>query len=679
MLVILFVSFDSALAQTSKMPAVSLNIEPRIINKYYDITPEPTVISEPTVINLTINGFGQHKKQVSPIDVVFSIDESGSMVDNDPKDLRYLAVQAFIEDLNSTSDQAGIVGWNDIAYYQFLPTSNFSQLKSRLHGIMDLSKDELERNSSGIGGSDINLGLNEATSMLEQAATDSDSPSNKLVIFISDGDGPYTQAGYVGSPADEASSKGYRIFSIGLNTTTGGKGEKILKDIASSTEGLYFSSPTPENLGSIFKNIVHRIHQSEIPQKINITEVLQPFVRLNKSSLSTMPDLLSKNRTGQTILKWSDVSRRVGNRDGELDANETFSVSFKTQMSKVGSKLPIIDHERSFIDYMDLAGKQTVDVPEIYIETIPTDTLKLKGNRSSSLALDNKNYMTVSSPSSRALNITQIAEPQQVGSSLLNVNGSECSDKILSNVADDEVSVELVVKGYGNQEEEGTPLNIVGEPTHFHLEGVTQDYVAINKSSFTIRPFNISYVNGKTDMEWGEISSYAGDRDSGLGENEILFVKFSVGIPRQVNTNISLPVFVEGQTKLIYTDIDGSIKTYYIPTPFIDIISRHCSTLGREEQQQQQLQSLDTTTKIESDTKIDKQCKNMEITGQCSTSSSEGTSEIEPENQQNKDLQCKSLEITGQCTTNLEDNSAHELDEDGNREYQGGETLFGSP
>ena len=38
----------------------------------------------------------------------------------------------------------------------------------------------------------------------------------------------------------------------------------------------------------------------------------------------------------------------------------------------------------------------------------------------------------------------------------------------------------------------------------------------------------------------------------------------------------------------------------------------------------------------------------MEITGQCSTSSSEGTSEIEPENQQNKDLQCKSLEITGQ-------------------------------
>ena len=69
----------------------------------------------------------------------------------------------------------------------------------------------------------------------------------------------------------------------------------------------------------------------------------------------------------------------------------------------------------------------------------------------------------------------------------------------------------------------------------------------------------------------------------------------------------------------------------------------------------------------------------MEITGQCSTSSSEGTSEIEPENQQNKDLQCKSLEITGQCATNLEDNSAHELDEDGNREYQGGETLFGSP
>ena len=161
-----------------------------------------------------------------------------------------------------------------------------------------------------------------------------------------------------------------------------------------------------------------------------------------------MPDLLSKKWTGQTILKWSDVSRRVGNRDGELDANETFSVSFKTQMSKVGSKLPIIDHERSFIDYMDLAGKQTVDVPEIYIETIPTDTLKLKGNRSSSLALDNKNYMTVSSPSSRALNITQIAEPQQVGSSLLNVNGSECSDKILSNVADDEVSVELVVKGW---------------------------------------------------------------------------------------------------------------------------------------------------------------------------------------------------------------------------------------
>ena len=46
--------------------------------------------------------------------------------------------------------------------------------------------------------------------------------------------------------------------------------------------------------------------------------------------------------------------------------------------------------------------------------------------------------------------------------------------------------------------------------------------------------------------------SHAGDRDSGLGENEILFVKFSVGIPRQVNTNISLPVFVEGQTKLIY-------------------------------------------------------------------------------------------------------------------------------
>ena len=55
-------------------------------------------------MTIEVTGDGGTSTTITPMDVVFAIDSSGSMDWNDPSDLRLTAAKAFVDDMVSTRD-----------------------------------------------------------------------------------------------------------------------------------------------------------------------------------------------------------------------------------------------------------------------------------------------------------------------------------------------------------------------------------------------------------------------------------------------------------------------------------------------------------------------------------------------------------------------------------------------
>ncbi len=272
-----------------------------------------------TEINVT--GYGGILEETRPIDVVYAIDSSENMIWNDPYNLRLDAAKNFTDLLDPTRDQAGVVSWDLDVDFTYGLTNNFTSLKNQIDNV------------DADGGSDPDLGLQEAISMLDANTRVEDSV--KIIIFFSDGDpspeqGTYTPSGFNGSYTDEAASKGYLIFSIYL-VVEGGSGEENLMDMALGTGGVYYSSPTMGNLEAIFNLILETIVTDTSPFEVDVVEVTEIYI-VDESNFGITPDSII-DVDGKTKITWLNVAQHVGNNDNRLSADETFSVSFSAKVS----------------------------------------------------------------------------------------------------------------------------------------------------------------------------------------------------------------------------------------------------------------------------------------------------------------------------------------------------------
>jgi len=355
-----------------------------------------------------------------PLDVVFSIDSSPSMRDNDPTNLRLNSSKSFVEKLNSTSDRAAIVSWGGKLGFKSDLISNFDAVKYNLD--TNISIDSASYPSSiSQANTDYNIGINEAIKSLDSSPRN----SSKIIIFLSDGQhnaiNPVPLSNGADSPLEYARSEGYKLFAIGLNISPGSDGENLLRTMAESTGGQYFSSPSAQNLEVIFNSIFVQevqhfrfensslfvtikgtgetserslpIDESRSPEGATLIETFPDYVLLNEKYFSTSPASISKNDAGETVVEWKNILKGVGNNDNKLSPDEELTISFpigfndkvvsqittqnKTEsnlfenISKTALKLkiPIIDEQKSFLRYHSPDGRTLEKpIPQAYIE-----------------------------------------------------------------------------------------------------------------------------------------------------------------------------------------------------------------------------------------------------------------------------------------------------------------------
>ncbi|MCD6411654.1 MAG: VWA domain-containing protein [Thermoplasmata archaeon] len=178
----------------------------------------------------------------TPIDVVLAIDSSGSMAWNDPNDERLNASKYFVDLLDPSRDRVGVVSWDNGIDFAIPLTNNFSYVKSMIDTI------------DSDGGTNLDVGLDASIDLLD-ASTRLDSV--KVIVFLSNGQGSYTPYGN-GGPIDEAASKNYLVYAIGLISNA-----SYLKDMATCTGGGYYENVTPDDLQDIYKEIFSKIMMVE--------------------------------------------------------------------------------------------------------------------------------------------------------------------------------------------------------------------------------------------------------------------------------------------------------------------------------------------------------------------------------------------------------------------------------
>ncbi|MBI2049951.1 MAG: VWA domain-containing protein [Candidatus Staskawiczbacteria bacterium] len=176
-------------------------------------------------------------------DVVLVIDRSGSMAGKPFTDAQ-IGAKAFIDNMNLTSDQVGVVSF-----------SSDVTLDAHLTHDGDIAKQAIDSlRSSG------RTNIAEAIKLAQDELTSSSGEGNPIIVLLSDG--LPNEGGDPLPVADKAKSEGIRIITIGL----GKDNEVLLKRIASKESDYYFA-PDSEALRNIYLSIIATL-QSSTPQII---------------------------------------------------------------------------------------------------------------------------------------------------------------------------------------------------------------------------------------------------------------------------------------------------------------------------------------------------------------------------------------------------------------------------
>lgn len=173
------------------------------------------------------------------MDIVFVIDYSASMIDNDSKQLYKEVSKGFINKLQG-EDRAGVV--------KFIKRST---LVCGLTKDKDLLTNEINKMvyDNGYGtysGTDGSTGIKLALDQLEDS-----SATYKYVIFMTDGEDNQNTYSY-DSLVEKANENSVSIYTIGLGS---GTAENTLKMIASKTSGNYYFASTAEDFNGIYNDI----------------------------------------------------------------------------------------------------------------------------------------------------------------------------------------------------------------------------------------------------------------------------------------------------------------------------------------------------------------------------------------------------------------------------------------
>ncbi|WP_411347121.1 S-layer homology domain-containing protein [Paenibacillus sp. WLX2291] len=254
------VAFDSAeMTFTYDPNLVTTDFEPAIY--YYnkdkqllERVPDQVHHSETHSVTATVHHFSTYllldgkkwdevwqKEMLAPnalqkqTDIVFMIDTSGSMEDNDPKNLRLTAVTNFVYKMREL-DRAAVYSFNDYA-------SRWTSLTSNKKAIQDAVA-----RVRGLGGTDIYYALSRSIDEIEQNGTANNA---KMIILLTDGEGNSNNKKIDGQIA-RAAGLNIKVYTIGLGASAG---VATLEKISQGTGGQYYAIDAAEMVDMAYNAI----------------------------------------------------------------------------------------------------------------------------------------------------------------------------------------------------------------------------------------------------------------------------------------------------------------------------------------------------------------------------------------------------------------------------------------
>lgn len=226
-----------------------------------DKSASPRVVppgGEVTVMLNVIGTGGACAQTRRPADVMLVVDRSGSMAGQPIRDARD-AARAFVDRLDASIDQVGLVSFNNTATLDAVLTSAVGTVRAAIDRLLE--------------GGETNIADPLLLAQAELASARRRAGSQPVIVLMSDGR-PNTGGDPLAAAA-AAKAAGSRIFTIGLGT---GVDPDLMRALA-STPGDYFYAPDSTQLAGIYQQIAGVISGGPATN-LTITDVLSPYVTL---------------------------------------------------------------------------------------------------------------------------------------------------------------------------------------------------------------------------------------------------------------------------------------------------------------------------------------------------------------------------------------------------------------
>ena len=192
------------------------------------------------IVSPSVKGIG--------MDIVFAIDNSASMADNDSANLRYEVVNKFLENMGQF-DKAGLLYFERQGHILSQLTQEYADFSAKMNGIVVDSGDNLRTS-----------GTSTIAALRTAASLFAGNEKYKYIVLISDGrdSGTYDE-NKTAEVINEMVAAGIVVHTIGV----GDVDTTRLQQYADGTGGMYFYACTPEDLAKASNGIKEAAEGSE--------------------------------------------------------------------------------------------------------------------------------------------------------------------------------------------------------------------------------------------------------------------------------------------------------------------------------------------------------------------------------------------------------------------------------
>jgi hypothetical protein len=309
-----------------------------------------------TKVTINVKGKGLPGIDYNPQDVVFIMDNSDSMDENDNEYKRIESLKLYLERMIPPGDRAALVKFSknaEIVNNHHL-TSDYEQLISDLPALW---------HTTGL----TNLGA--AIAMANEELIEHGDPDNNTLveILLTDGRPEPPENNVTIKTINEAIANNIKIYTVGLGKD---HDAQLLRWISSQTGGKYYYAEEAEDLleiyeelSSQFRNFTAGMDTDLKDSEPLLRDVLPDWINYIPGSFSKDPDYIGVSSNGGTVLEWNISGISIG---------ETWSVSYNISSTRTGDFVLITDVDLARVKYFSQEDAvQVVRFSNYYIRVLP--------------------------------------------------------------------------------------------------------------------------------------------------------------------------------------------------------------------------------------------------------------------------------------------------------------------